>query len=95
MIDRHGLGEQHDTAFGSTIGDSCISTGYSPTRAVIDDDTFALRDHAGQSEFRHEERALQIYVDLQVPLFLAAIKGGVRVEHTGVVEQNVEFGKGG
>ncbi len=48
----------------------------------------------GQGELRHQERAFQVDVNLQVPFFLAAIERGVGIENAGVVEENVEASEG-
>ena len=53
-----------------------------------------LRDHAGQREFRHQESAFQVDVNLQVPFFLAAIERGMGIENAGVVEEDVEASEG-
>src|SRR4029077_11666272 len=52
------------------------------------------RDHARQGGLRHQERTLQVDVDLLVPFLLGTFESVVRVKDAGVVEEDVEASKG-
>src|SRR4029077_12705754 len=86
--------KQHDSAFRGAVGNGCVAAYDAPSRTVVDDHAAALGDHRRQGELRHQERAFQVDVNLQVPFFLAAIECGVGVENAGVVEEDIEAPEG-
>src|SRR5215471_10978737 len=71
-----------------------ISADDAPSGGVVDDDAATLRDHGGQNEFRHQEGAFEVDVDLLVPLFFGTFEGCLRIEDAGVVEENVDAAVG-
>jgi hypothetical protein len=90
VVDRHGLGQQHNTALGGAVGDRPVTPHDTPAGTVVDDHAPALRDHGGQRGLRHQEGAFQVDINLLVPFFLGALERVVRVEDAGVVEEDVE-----
>ena len=89
MINSHSLGEQHDATFRGTVCYGGIATNDSPARTVVNNHAAALCDHARQCKFRHQKRAFQIDVNLQVPLFFGTVKRCMRIENASVVEKDV------
>src|SRR6266849_3130631 len=93
VINSHGFGQQHDAAFRSAIRDGLVAAHQSPSGTVVDDHSSSLRDHWSKRVFRHQERAFQIDVNLQVPFFFRAFERSLREKDAGVVKQNVEASK--
>ena len=65
-----------------------------PSGTVVDDNAVLLRNHAGQRILRHQECSFEVDVDLLVPFLFGALKGIVRIENTGVIEEDVEATEG-
>ena len=53
-----------------------------------------MRNHAGQRVLRHQECAFEVDVDLLVPLLFGALESVVRIENTGIIEEDVETPEG-
>src|SRR3954468_5073073 len=71
-----------------------ISADNSPTGSIVDDYSTLARNHSRQRILRHQERALQIHVNLLIPLALGALQCGLRIKYPRIVEQNVDAAKG-
>src|SRR5206468_9378978 len=94
VINGHRLGEQHDTTFRGAVSHSRVAAHYTPTGTVVDNHSAALRDHAWQSLFRHQESTFQVDVDLQIPFFFGAVERRVGIEDASIVEKNVDAAEG-
>src|SRR5262249_35409294 len=93
VIDGHGFGQQNNPTIRGAISHSSVSSNQPPTRTDVDYRSLAALDHCWQSKLRHQKRALQLAIELFVPLGFRAVENGVGIKNTGVVDQNVHAPK--
>src|SRR6266404_874633 len=90
VINRHRFGEQNDSALRGAIRHRFVATDDTPARTVVDDHSATLDDHRTERKLRHQERSLQVDVNLQVPFFFGAFQNRLRKEDSRIVKQNIE-----